>query len=330
MKIVDLENEPLNNEYLLYSMSPEGPLVIKAHCGSPSIWDLLDSYRSFLESKVLEFGSILFRGFELSGIGTFERFIDSVSEKVITDYGDLPEKKSTNKVYGSTPYPENMKILFHNESSHMSSWPVRQYFGCVTPSIEGGETPIVDCRKIYKLMDSDLRKRFETLGLIYYRNFIPGLDVSWQDFYKTNNKKNVEKTIVEADASYRWDNDGSLLTWRRASAVQTHPFTTEHVFFNQIMLHHPYFLKKEARDALLMLYGEDKLPRTVTFGDGSPIDDQILREIYELYEQEAVEFKWLKGDLLMCDNMLVAHGRNPFQGERKIIVGLANPVQIAN
>ena len=39
--------------------------------------------------------------------------------------------------------------------------------------------------------------------------------------------------------------------------------------------------------------------------------------------EQAVAFPWERGDILMLDNMLVAHGRKPFTGPRKILVGMA-------
>ena len=30
-------------------------------------------------------------------------------------------------------------ILFHNESSHLPTWPMRQFFFCVIPSATGGD-----------------------------------------------------------------------------------------------------------------------------------------------------------------------------------------------
>ena len=53
------------------------------------------------------------------------------------------------------------------------------------------------------------------------------------------------------------------------------------------------------------------------------IDEVWLREAYR---RETVSFPWQKGDLLMLDNMLVAHGRAPFSGPRQILVGMAEPV----
>jgi alpha-ketoglutarate-dependent taurine dioxygenase len=44
----------------------------------------------------------------------------------------------------------------------------------------------------------------------------------------------------------------------------------------------------------------------------------------ELYRKTCVSFPWQEHDVLMLNNMLVAHSRNPFVGERKIVVALGN------
>jgi hypothetical protein len=35
-----------------------------------------------------------------------------------------------------------------------------------------------------------------------------------------------------------------------------------------------------------------------------------------------VSFPWQRGDILMLDNILAAHGRAPYEGPRKILVGM--------
>jgi hypothetical protein len=70
------------------------------------------------------------------------------------------------------------------------------------------------------------------------------------------------------------------------------------------------------------MFGEKGLPRNVYYGDGTPIEDAAVAEIYETYQDEAVRCLWWDTDILMVDNMLVAHGRLPFVGPRKVVVAM--------
>jgi hypothetical protein len=74
---------------------------------------------------------------------------------------------------------------------------------------------------------------------------------------------------------------------------------------------------------MLSIFSEEDLPRNVYYGDGSAIDAADLDCICEAYEQEKIVFPWSTGDVLLLDNMLAAHGRNPFTGARKVVVGMA-------
>jgi len=47
--------------------------------------------------------------------------------------------------------------------------------------------------------------------------------------------------------------------------------------------------------------------------------------VREAFEAETVVFRWETGDVLLLDNMLVAHGRRPFKGDRKIVAALLDP-----
>ncbi len=73
---------------------------------------------------------------------------------------------------------------------------------------------------------------------------------------------------------------------------------------------------------MLSLFGEDKLPRNVYYGDGTPIEDSVMEEIGAIYQENKIIFTWQKGDILMLDNMLTAHSRNPYIGFRKIVVAM--------
>jgi alpha-ketoglutarate-dependent taurine dioxygenase len=47
-----------------------------------------------------------------------------------------------------------------------------------------------------------------------------------------------------------------------------------------------------------------------------------LKHILDVYESEKLTFRWQRGDLMVLDNMLLAHGREPFKGQRKVAVAM--------
>src|SRR5689334_2885374 len=169
------------------------PLVIEPVHPDVELADWAANNREFVEQTLLKHGALLFRGFSVDAVPHFEEFASMVCDELFDEYGDLPREQLGGKVYGSTPYPSDQTILFHNESSHLHQWPMLIWFYCVKAAEQGGESPILDCRRLYQLMDPGIRERFEETGLMYVRNFSAGLDVSWQDFYGTSDKSQVEK-----------------------------------------------------------------------------------------------------------------------------------------
>jgi amino acid adenylation domain-containing protein len=298
------------------------PLVIEPDSDEIDLADWASSHREFIETNLFKHGAILFRGFDLNFASEFETVANAIHPNLFGEYGDLPREGVSGKVYGSTPYPPDKAILFHNESSHLHRWPLKIWFFCVQPAQEGGETPILDCRKIYQLLNPKLREDFEKKQLMYVRNYTEGLDVSWQDFFHTTNKAEVENYCRQAGMEFEWLENNGLKTRKIRPAVAKHPKTGELVFFNQLQLHHVSCLDSAVRQSLLSLFGEDKLPRNVYYGDGTPIEDSVMEEIGVMYQENQISFTWQKGDILMLDNMLTAHSRNPYVGSRKIVVAM--------
>jgi hypothetical protein len=186
----------------------------------------------------------------------FENVANAIHPNLFGEYGDLPREGVSGKVYGSTPYPPDKAILFHNESSHLHRWPLKIWFFCVQPAQQGGETPILDCRKIYQLLNPKLREKFEEKQLMYVRNYIEGLDVSWQDFFHTTDKTEVEDYCRQARMEFEWLENNSLKTRKICPAVAKHPKIREPVFFNQLQLHHVSCLDSVVRQSLLSYLGK--------------------------------------------------------------------------
>ena len=283
--------------------------------------------RALVEEKLARHAGILFRGFALRDIHDFEAFAEAVQPGLYGQYGDLPKKEGGKNTYRSTPYPEKKMILFHNESSHQDRWPRKQLFFCEQPSPIGGATPVVDCRQMYLKLPAAIRERFEDKGLLYVRTFADKLDVSWQHFFKTDVRADVEARCRAAGIAWTWLDNDELQIRTPCPAIIRHPVTGEKTFFNQVQLHHIFCLDPDVREDLLALFGEQRMPRHVYYGDGSPIEDEVMALVGELYEACAVRFDWHKGDVILLDNMLAAHARDPFEGPRKIVVAMGEMIE---
>ncbi len=302
------------------------PLVVTPAVENFDLTDWAPSNREFINSKLLEHGAVLFRGFNLDSPAEFERVAASICSDLYGEYGDLPREGVAGKIYQSTPYPADKMILYHNESSHMSRWPQKINFYCVQPAEQGGATPVADCREVARRMDPNILRDFEEKGLKYVRNFSPGLDVSWQQFFHTNDRGEVVAACTQAGMTCEWTGTDSLRVGQVCQAVTRHPTTGEKVFFNQVQLHHVYCLDPAVRDSLLSIFKREDLPRHVYYGDGTEIEDPVMEHVGRVYEQCAVRFQWQKGDMITVDNMLVCHARDPHMGARKICVAMGEMI----
>lgn len=305
------------------------PLMIRPTVSDVNLAEWVATQKDVLRAELLKHGAILFRGFDIQSVAEFSEICGNLAESLFGEYGDLPVEDKSEKVYKSTPYPADKPILFHNESSHMAQWPRFQFFHCVQNSLTGGETPLVDCRTLYEALPAEYKAILSEKGLMYLRNFKEGLDVPWQHFFQTESRDDVARKCQEAGFEHTWTGPNSLQVKQYAPAIIQHPVSKCMSFFNQIELHHVAFLDEDVRASLAKVFEEADFPRNVYFGDGSPIPDEMIRFIAQLYEQYSVALPWEKGDIIALENMLVAHARLPYTGARKIVVAMGDMVRQA-
>jgi len=283
--------------------------------------------RELIDASLSKHGGLLFRGFGVKTPADFEDFIQTVSGDLL-EYRERssPRRAVSGRVYTSTEHPADQNIFLHNENSYQQTFSKKIFFFCETPAEKGGETPIADCRKVFAQINPDVRERFTEKGWMYVRNYGDGFGLPWQTVFQTEDKRDVEEHCRKNKIQFEWKEGNRLRTRATLPAALKHPQTGEMTWFNHATFFHLTTLEEWAQEALLEEFERpDDMPTNTFYGNGSPIEQEVLDELREIYRRQTVVFPWERGDVLMLDNLLVAHGRTPYKGARRILVAMSEP-----
>lgn len=304
--------------------SPDRPWLVRPSLAEVDLPAWIRTNRGVVEERLRERGALLFRGFDVHGASSFEDCIKALSGSLLEyEYRSTPRTRVAGKIYTSTEYTASRSIPMHNEMSYARAWPLKLWFYVVTPAPTGGETPLADSHKVYARLPAAVRRKFETHGVLYVRNYGHGVDLPWQEVFQTTDRSDVERLCRRAGMEFEWRSGDRLTTRHVCQATEVHPQNGEPVWFNQAHLFHISSLDQASRDVLLGRFAERELPRNAYYGDGSPIETSVLDEIRDAYQQQEILFRWQTGDVLLVDNMRMAHGRRPYDGPRRLLAGMA-------
>jgi alpha-ketoglutarate-dependent taurine dioxygenase len=165
--------------------------------------------------------------------------------------------------------------------------------------------------------------RFSERKVMYVRNYGEGVDMPWQEVFQTDDREVVNHYLRKTGTTYEWLGKNRLRTRSVRQALATHPVTGQTVWFNHAHMFHASNLPDEVRHALLDEFAEDELPRNAFYGDGQPLEEEVLALIRSLYRGASLRFDWQRSDIMVLDNFLVTHAREPFEGPRSICVAMS-------
>jgi alpha-ketoglutarate-dependent taurine dioxygenase len=302
------------------------PLVIQASAGHRDLEQFLSARRAEFEEALVHVGALLFRGFSVFEVADFERALDALAlTRMPYVYRSSPRTAVGSRIFTSTEYPPEQSIGLHNENAFQRQWPLKIAFCCLVPARFGGETPIASVRNATKRLSASILDTFEVRGVKYVRHYRAHVDLSWETVFQVQDRQALVEFCARNDIMHEWLDSETLRTSQVCQGVAYHPVTEERLWFNQAAMFHSSSLGAEAERSLVVCLGRDRLPRQAYYGDGGEMSVNDLESVRAAFEAEAILFHWELGDVLLLDNMLVAHGRRPFKGQRKVITALLDP-----
>ncbi len=310
--------------------------------------DWLVSKSEEIEDHLSENGAVLLRNFPISSAEDFSFALNLLKGQESFfkyDGGTSPRTSVTENVFTSTDMPFFSPIPFHSEMVYNSRFPKKLAFFCKKAPWWGGCTPISDNQGVYEELDLKLDLCQRTDSVIYYRR-LKSLTIfrkwlgkiyplvrtqTWQSLFQTTDPKVVENFYLNQGVDFEWQPDQSLLIKSALAWKTIRPGTSKKLWLNSVHFFqlHPRIWGRLATWLYRSYKKMKKEPLDqATWRDGRTFSKSDVDDILDAYEKNSFRFSWKKGDLLIVNNILLAHGRDPYLGPRKILAGLIGATSV--
>lgn len=301
----------------------DGPVIIQALRNDEPLTEWLAEHRQWVELLFAHQGALLFRNFGCADAAGFHAALEAIDcPPMAFSEETAPRTHLGRRIFTSTEHPATEEIFPHNEGSYFRRCPPRVFFFCQRAATAGGETTVVSGRRILSRMDSGLKQHFSDKGWSYIRRYGTGLGLGWQAAFGTDDPATVEAYCAGNDIQCEWRGD-LLITQQKRQAIFAHPVDGEPTWCNHVCFFHRTALPLELFQ-LLEAEGPDAFPFETRFGDGDEIAATVVEELRDLYREAAVAVAWRNQDFLMLNNLRFAHGRRPYQGDRRLLFAMSD------
>ncbi|MER6527978.1 TauD/TfdA family dioxygenase [Streptomyces sp. NPDC001508] len=288
-------------------------------------------HRDALRAQVAEHGALLVRGLGPRTPDQVGAVFTGLAGGLMTEREAFaPRETYSPGLYSSSTWPANQPMCMHHELSYTLEVPGLMLFACLIPPEEGGATAVADAEQVLQALPTALSERFEREGWLLTRSYNDEIGASLAESFGTEDRAAVERYCRAHAIDFTWQPDGSLHTRQLRSAVVRHPVTGRRCWFNQIAFLNEWTLAPEVREYLVDEYGADGLPFNTRYGDGSPIGEDVVQQLSSTYDRLTRREPWQAGDVLLVDNIRTAHSREPYTGERQVLVSMAEPRRLAD
>lgn len=281
---------------------------------------------ALINQLVLKHGALLFRGFGMDKDADGARLNACLPWQPVGPdefENSAPRHKVGKNVYVASTVPKDQSIFLHSDYTQSCFFADKITFFCSSVPDSGGENPLADNRRILKRIDPQIADKFRRLGWQLIRNYHPSLGLSFEDSFWGRSNAEIEALCRQNQIELQW-HDNVPKTIQVRAAIAEHPVTGEEVWFNHVAFWHLASLAPSVRTQMLEEFGLERMPFATYYGDGSVIEDEVAEHIRDAMLAEKLVFEWQQGDFIVADNILSCHGREPYQGTRKLRLSLFN------
>ncbi|MBN3947421.1 MAG: TauD/TfdA family dioxygenase [Nostoc sp. NMS7] len=352
-----------DDEKSFVSQEKELPLVIEPveEKSFAVLQLLLSKNRDWFNHQLDTYGAILFRGFDIENAEQFQTILElhNIQLESVYHFGSAHRLRITDKVFTSSEAPPDTIIAPHNE---LNMVPIRPYvlaFFCQIEPDLYGETPIINTEKIFSHLSPSLQHKITTSPQRFVR-YVPNhlLDLVFQGL----SPEDITKLLQEQGFDFTWEDDGSLYFDCSYITLFSHPRTNKLCFCLSIVdalisrqwyrhisqrysfwqrLYYNWlpaklykgFQQKLTTAATVVDSSQKKTSSLNTYflstdGQSTTLTEAEAKELGEAEWKNAVIFQWKQGDILLIDNLQVAHSRLNTKLKRKILTAFGNMCNI--
>ncbi|KAI2637860.1 Clavaminate synthase-like protein [Hypomontagnella submonticulosa] len=335
------------NQRILGHPHPENtviPLALRPSTANNIVPDLktvietvkhLQKQGDILTKKLAVHGSLLFRGLPIHDANDFSRFAHAFGYKPRYIIGIVVDRPLlAPNVAPANESPKEVLIYNHNESPQVPHAPEYIFFYGHRVPEKGGESPISSSLELFHRAQQEIPEFINQLaekGILsrvtykFGKQYAGGstLKQAFGKEIKDGDDEMTKRAKIEAQiarygrgkyTTWEWIDDGIVLT-HKLPAIRTQPGTDLPTLFTGLAA---YYKNAQVNKTI---------GRNVTqqlFGDGTPIPEEYLARLAKITDEIRVLHKWQRGDVLVFDNIIAQHGREPWEGEQSDRVIMAS------
>lgn len=333
---------PSSNQRTLGAPHPANtviPLALKPTAPT-TLDDAIDTVKSLqangktFTNLLATHGTLLFRGLPISSADDFSRFAHAFGYRPHEIIGIVVDRPLlAPNVAPANEAPPNVVIYNHNESPQVPHAPEYIFFYSHKAPLSGGETPISSSLELFHRAQAELPDFMSQLAA---KGVLSRVTYKFERQYQGGStlRQAFGKHILDSDddatrrakieaqiarygrgehTTWEWQDDGqTLVLEHRLPAVRTQQGTNLPTLFTGLAA----YWANAQRNAHLATAAGRRNVTTQLFGDGTPIPDEFLAGLARITDEIRVLHKWQEGDVLVYDNVIAQHGREPWVGEQ--------------